>query len=129
MAFRDRRPRFGRAKPQTASLPQPALAAETDSLGAFVSWLNALWGAGLCCPGEISFAVIVSAIWVVAYNGAFWGQVVTAMWHPDFRSVAFLASLAVLLVAIQSTVLLLAPTARLMRVTASALFVVAAAAA
>ena len=95
----------------------------------FVSWLGGLWRAGLSCPSEISFAVGVSTIWVVAYNQAFWGQVVSAMWHPDPRSVAFLASLAVLLTVIQSTVLLLAPTAQLMRAVASALFIVAAVAA
>jgi lipid A ethanolaminephosphotransferase len=94
-----------------------------------VSWLRGLWRAGLRVPGEISFAICVAAIWVVGYNGAFWSQVATAMWHPDARSVAFMASLAVLLIVIQSTVLLLAPTARTMRAVAAALFIVAAGAA
>lgn len=65
-------------------------------------------------------------IWTVAYNGAFWAQVASAMWHPDLRSVVFMASLGILLTVVQSTVLLLAPTAWLMRTIASALFMLAA---
>ncbi len=129
MDLRDPQRHIGPANLRTATFPDPALQAEAEAVRAFVSWLSGLWGAGLRCPSEISFAVGVSTIWVVAYNQAFWGQVVSAMWHPDPQSVAFLASLAVLLTVIQSTVLLLAPTAWLMRAVAGALFVVGAAAA
>jgi lipid A ethanolaminephosphotransferase len=118
-----------RPAPQTTAFPHPTLDAEAAGARAFVSWLSGLWGAGWRCPGEISFAVGVAAIWVVGYNGAFWSQVAAAMWHPDARTVAFMASLAVLLTVIQSTVVLLAPTARTMRALASALFIVAAVAA
>ena len=122
---RHRRP----AKLQSATLPHSTLDAETEGVRAFLSWLQGLWRSGLRCPSELSFAVCVSTTWVIGYNEAFWSQVVAAMWHPDARSVAFMASLAVLLTVIHSTVLLLAPTARLMRAVASALFIVAAVAA
>ena len=39
---------------------------------------------GTALPSEISFAVGVSTIWVVAYNQASWGQVVSAMWRSYF---------------------------------------------
>lgn len=121
----------GNSRPplRTATLTELLVAAETGAVRAATSWLRDRWRTGIHCSGEISFAVGVSMTWVVAYNGRFWRQVAAAMWHPEPRSVAFMASIGALLIVLHSTLLLIMPSTRLMRAFASILFVVAAASA
>jgi lipid A ethanolaminephosphotransferase len=77
------------------------------------------------CRSDVHFAVTVSLLWMLAYNGVFWTQTIQAMWHPALHSALFLASLLVFTVTLQSVLLLLVPQSW-MRPVASVLFIVAA---
>jgi lipid A ethanolaminephosphotransferase len=78
------------------------------------------------CSSDVVFALSVSAIWLALYNVRFWESTAAAMWHPTLGTAAFFASLAILLLGAQALLLLLMPTRWLMRVMASAMFIVAA---
>lgn len=78
------------------------------------------------CRSELVFALAVSAFWLVVYNAAFWQRTFEAMWFPSMRAVLFLGSLAILVLTLQAILLLLAPTRRVLRILAGALFIVAA---
>ena len=72
-----------------------------------------------------AFAFLVSLAWLAIYNGRFWGDTVHAMWHRDGRSLAFLLSLGIVVLCLQSLLLLLLPR-RLLKFGTSLLFMVAA---
>lgn len=80
----------------------------------------------LRCPSLTVFALGISAVWLVLYNGRFWAEAASAMWHRDAASFGFLLSLAVLVLFLQGFVLMLMPGRALPRALASLLFVVAA---
>jgi lipid A ethanolaminephosphotransferase len=92
----------------------------------FFSWLRQMLSARIPCPSDVTFAVVVSGIWLALYNVHFWQLTAAAMWHPTLGSALFFLSVAILLLTAQTLLLLLMPTQRLMRVAASVLFVVAA---
>ena len=88
--------------------------------------LRERWAAGLQCPSDTAFAVGVSLLWLLLYNVRFWELAAGAMWRPTFASALFMAALFVLTLSLQTVLLLMWPTRWLMRVAASALFIVAA---
>lgn len=88
--------------------------------------LRNAWARGVRCPSQAIFAFAVSLIWALLYNFTFWRETVQAMWYPQVGAVVFLASLFVLLLTVQATLLLVVPTRRGMQAVASLLFVVAA---
>jgi lipid A ethanolaminephosphotransferase len=75
-------------------------------------------------PSESHFALTISALWLVIYNGRFWSEVFGALWRPGFAGVLFVVALAVLVLFIQALPLLLVPTQRGMRAVAAILCVV-----
>jgi lipid A ethanolaminephosphotransferase len=77
------------------------------------------------CRSDVHFAFGVSLIWLALYNFAFWRQTFDAMWSPSPGSAAFLISVFLLAWCLQALLLLAMPTRFLMRVAASALFLVA----
>src|SRR6187399_1897698 len=77
------------------------------------------------CRSDVHFAVAVSLLWALAYNGVFWTATLHAMWRPALHSVLFLSSLLVFIVTLQSLLLLLLPQSW-MRPAVSVLFIVAA---
>lgn len=60
------------------------------------------------------------------YNITFWEHTAQAMWRPSLSAIAFLTSLAALVLCVQALLLLLMPTRWLMRAAASILSVIAA---
>lgn len=87
--------------------------------------IHEYWSAGLSFRSAVLFAFTVSFAWLALYNARFWEETVDAMWHGNAASVLFLASLFVLALCLQSMLVLLVPR-RLLKVTTSLLFVVAA---
>jgi lipid A ethanolaminephosphotransferase len=79
------------------------------------------------CRSDVAFAFAVSLIWGLFYNARFWMETIHAMWRGSVASVAFLASLFLLVWSLQAVLLLLLPSRRLMLGAASICFVVAAA--
>lgn len=75
-------------------------------------------------PSEIHFALGVSALWLVVYNGRFWSEVFSALWRPDFTGVLFIVALATMVLFLQALLLLMVPTQRGMRAVAALLCVV-----
>lgn len=106
--------------------PDYSLAPPTRFGAAFYAWLRSRWAAGPRLPSDAAFALGASLAWALLYNLQFWHQTITAMWHPTLGAALFLTSLFVVVVCLQALLLLLAPTRLLMRVAASALFIVAA---
>jgi lipid A ethanolaminephosphotransferase len=78
------------------------------------------------CASHTKFAVAVSFVWIALYNHRFWSESFVAMWRPSPGAAAFLGSLFLLVLFLQSAVLLLMPGRMLLRATASALCVAAA---
>lgn len=93
----------------------------------FPDVVRTVWFNGIPCASELRFALGISLLWALFYNPRFWGLTLHAMWQSTPGSTGFLASLLVLIVALQTLLLLLMPTQALLRLAASALFVVAAA--
>jgi lipid A ethanolaminephosphotransferase len=75
---------------------------------------------------DVRLALAVSAIWLLAYNTAFWQQVFATMWRPSPVTALFIFSLGLALLYAQTALLLLIPTRWGLRAAASALFVIAA---
>ncbi|MEY2854109.1 MAG: hypothetical protein RL030_1241 [Pseudomonadota bacterium] len=75
-------------------------------------------------PSETLFALTVSALWLLVYNGRFWREVFTSLWHPGFSGVLFIVALATLVLFLQALLLLLVPSQRGMRAAAALLCVV-----
>ena len=73
----------------------------------------------------VAFAFGISLLWLTLYNSRFWHETIAAMWRPSFEAAAFLASVFVLALTLRAVLLLLLPTRFLMRLAASALFVIA----
>lgn len=88
--------------------------------------LRVRWSAGIPCSSDVAFAFGVSFIWLLLYNVRFWELAAEAMWHPGIGSLMFMASLFVFAWTVLAFLLLLLPSRGLMRVAASALFVIAA---
>lgn len=110
----------------------PTLPSQTSALplrpgAALYTTLREKWARGIHCPSDAAFAFGLSLIWLTFYNLRFWEQAGIAMWHPGAGAVAFMISLALLVLSLQAVLLLLMPTRTLMRAAASLLFVVAAA--
>jgi lipid A ethanolaminephosphotransferase len=80
----------------------------------------------LAFSSETRFALVVSLIWAVVYNGAFWHQTFAAMWNGSTESTAFVLSLFLIVVSLQAVLLLLMPSQLLMRIASSILFPAAA---
>lgn len=103
---------------------------EFPSVGSlFYAWLRQKVYSRLHCASEARFAVLVAVIWTAFYNFHFWELTVRAMWRPTPASALFFLSLAISLVSAQALLLLLMPTQRLLRLAASAMFIIAAASA
>ncbi|HEX2493541.1 MAG TPA: phosphoethanolamine transferase domain-containing protein, partial [Steroidobacter sp.] len=83
----------------------------------------------LCFRSEVRYAVTVSLVWLFFYNGRFWSETLHTMWRPSAHAAAFVVSLFILSLTLQSMLLLLAPSRTLMRAAAGALFLIAAASA
>lgn len=111
--------------PGTDSTGLPA--APVQSVGVTRAAIRKRWCNGVACVSETRFALAMSLVWTLVYNVPFWRQTVLAMWHATAGSIAFLASLFMLVVCLQATLLLIMPTVVLMRAAASFLFLVAAA--
>lgn len=109
-----------------ASLCDLLIQSETRTIEALWSGLRRQLTDGIACPGPVHFSAITAVIWVAFYNSTFWQLTGTAMWHGGTGSILFMATLAVLLVVMQTTLLLMLVTARAMKMAVSALFVVAA---
>jgi lipid A ethanolaminephosphotransferase len=107
---------------QRPMLTQPMPAASAT----LYARLRDRWIAGIRCSSDVAFAIGVSLLWLLLYNDRFWQLTMNAMWHPSVGSVVFLASLFALTLSLQAILLLLWPTRVLMRIAASALFVIAA---
>ena len=90
------------------------------------SWIRTLLAAGIPCPSETCFALVVSLAWAVLYNLRFWEEVLAAMWHPTMGSTLFIASLFVIVVCVQALLLMMMPTHGSLRGAAGVLFIVAA---
>lgn len=103
-----------------------AATASHGGTGLYAS-LRATWSKGIPCASEIHFAMGVSLLWAVFYNPRFWDLTLHAMWQPTPGSVGFLVSLFALVLTLQTILLLLIPGRMLLRIAASALFVIAAA--
>ncbi len=89
-------------------------------------WVRAHWPIRIRCRSDAQFAFAASALWMLFYNFTFWRQTFHAMWQPSTDSVAFIGSLAVLVLIVQALFLLLMPTRWLMRAAASALCILGA---
>ena len=76
---------------------------------------------------DVRFALGVSLVWLVLYNGRFWSETLHTMWRPSGRATLFVAALFVITLLLQSLLLLAMPTRTLMRGAACVLFVIAAA--
>jgi len=109
---------------RTPSLSE--LLIESEAAAASASWrgLRRLW-TGFTLPEPVSFAFTVSFLWAAFYNTQFWRLTVAAMWHGA-GSVGFLATLILVVVTVQATLLLLLPS-RWLKVVIGCLFIVAAA--
>jgi lipid A ethanolaminephosphotransferase len=88
--------------------------------------MRAAWAVTIRCSSDAQFAFGVSLAWLALYNISFWEQTIRAMWSPAPGSMVFLVSVFVLTWCLQALLLLLMPTRPIMRLAASALFVVAA---
>lgn len=88
--------------------------------------LRVVWRGGIACRSDVRFAFGASLAWLLFYNAAFWNQTFVAMWRHGMGAPVFMVSLFVLVLTLQATLILLAPTRFAMRSLASALFIVAA---
>lgn len=88
--------------------------------------LQQLGAMRIACPSETVFVLVISTLWALFYNPILWRQTVSVLWLEPFGSALFLGSLAVLVIALQAVLLLLAPTLRALRIWASVLFLTAA---
>ncbi|HEY5757249.1 MAG TPA: phosphoethanolamine--lipid A transferase, partial [Steroidobacter sp.] len=92
----------------------------------FLARARSRWPTTIPCRSDVRFSFAVSALWLALYNITFWQHTAQAMWRPSFNTIAFLASLAILVLCLQALLLLLMPTRWLMRAAASLLTVIAA---
>ncbi len=106
------------------TMKSPAAAFHLPVSEVFTS-IRDCWRRGVTIRSAEAFAFLVSLTWLAIYNGRFWGDTVHAMWHGDGRSLAFLLSLGIVVLCLQSLLLLLLPR-RLLKFGTSLLFMVAA---